>query len=30
MDFSDNDPAADFLSREREQLGDIMNDNESK
>ena len=29
MDFSD-DPAADFLSREREQLGDLINDSESK
>ncbi|KAG5683761.1 hypothetical protein PVAND_013026 [Polypedilum vanderplanki] len=27
MDF-ESDPAADFLNREREQLGDIMNDNE--
>jgi hypothetical protein len=28
MDFSD--PAAEFLSREREQLGDLINDDESK
>ena len=26
----ENDPAADFLAREREELADIINDNESK
>jgi protein required for attachment to host cells len=29
MDF-ESDPAAEFLNREREQLGDIMNDNEGR
>lgn len=29
MDF-ENDPAAEFLAREREELADIINDSESK
>lgn len=29
MDFP-SDPVDDFLSREREQLGDLIDDNESK
>lgn len=29
MDF-ENDPAADFLAREREEFGDIINDSDSE
>lgn len=30
MDAFESDPAAEFLSRERDQLADILNDNDSK